>query len=130
MAKMQINCVANPGCLLGEGPIWNKNEKKLYWVDILGNKIHCYDPANGKVAAWSTADHPAFIVAGKAGLIGGNKSGLHYLNLNDDGSVTALRIDRVDENYEHIRFNGATTDTNGGIWACTMDMRGMEPLGK
>lgn len=130
MAKLQISCVVNPGCTVGEGPFWNKNEGKLYWVDILQNKIYRYDPSNGKTDTWSTPEHIGFVVKGKKNLIGGLKSGLHHLVFNDDGSLTVLRIDRVDEYSEHIRFNDAISDANGGIWACTMDMRGSEPLGK
>lgn len=30
--------------LLGEGPHWDAESKKLYYVDILKSTIYCYDP--------------------------------------------------------------------------------------
>src|SRR5690625_1239669 len=29
---------------LGEGPVWDEREKKLFWVDILSGKLLEYDP--------------------------------------------------------------------------------------
>jgi sugar lactone lactonase YvrE len=49
--------------------------------------------------------------------------------LNDDGSVTASRIDRVDRNRDDVRFNDATSDAEGRIWACTLGGTSEEPLG-
>ena len=48
--------------------------------------------------------------------------------LNDDGSV-ASRIDRVDRNRDDVRFNDATSDAEGRIWACTLGGTPEEPLG-
>ena len=39
--------------------------------------------------------------------------------LDDDGA-TASRIDRVDRNRDDVRFNDATSDAEGRIWACTL----------
>jgi sugar lactone lactonase YvrE len=30
--------------LVGEGPIWDGKKEVLYWVDIMGHKLHIYDP--------------------------------------------------------------------------------------
>jgi sugar lactone lactonase YvrE len=29
---------------VGEGPNWNSETGKLYWVDISGRRIHVFDP--------------------------------------------------------------------------------------
>ena len=31
---------------LGEGPIWDSEKQVLYWVDILGQNLHIYDPVS------------------------------------------------------------------------------------
>jgi sugar lactone lactonase YvrE len=49
--------------------------------------------------------------------------------LDDGGGVTASRIDRVDRNRDDVRFNDASTDAEGRIWACTLGGTAVEPLG-
>ena len=39
-----IECVLQLDSLLGESPLWDPQENLLYWVDILGQKIHRLDP--------------------------------------------------------------------------------------
>ena len=33
---------------LGEGAMWNADDKVLWWLDILGKQLHVYDPATDK----------------------------------------------------------------------------------
>jgi sugar lactone lactonase YvrE len=123
-------CVVNPGCSLGEGPTWDAESQCLYWVDILENRIYRHDPADGQTRSWTTPEQVGFvIVRADATLVAGFKSGLHHVVLNDDGSVTSSRIDRVDDNRDDVRFNDATLDAEGRIWACTLGGTREEPAG-
>jgi sugar lactone lactonase YvrE len=36
-----------PPCALGEGPLWSEREQRLFFVDIVGMRIHAYRPAMG-----------------------------------------------------------------------------------
>jgi D-xylonolactonase len=123
-------CIVNPGCSLGEGPTWDPDSQRLYWVDILENRIYRYDPADGDTHFWSTPEHVGFLVVRPDGeLVAGFKSGLHHVVLGDDATVTSSRIDRVDGNREDVRFNDAISDAEGRIWACTLGGTSEEPLG-
>jgi sugar lactone lactonase YvrE len=127
---IQARCLVNPGCSLGEGPTWDPDSQRLYWVDILENRIYRYDPVDESTSSWTTPEHVGFVVVRPdGGLIAGFKSGLHYVTLNDDASVTASRIDRVDRHRDDVRFNDATSDAEGRIWACTLGGTPEEPLG-
>jgi sugar lactone lactonase YvrE len=127
---IQARCLVNPGCSLGEGPTWDRDSQRLYWVDILENRIYRYDPADDSTSSWATPEHVGFVVVRPdGGLIAGFKSGLHYVALNHDGSVAASRIDRVDRSRDDVRFNDATSDAEGRIWACTLGGTPEEPLG-
>jgi xylono-1,5-lactonase len=129
--EIQTRCLVNPGCSLGEGPTWDPGSQRLYWVDILKNRIYRYDPADESMSSWTTPEQVGFVVVRPdGGLVAGFKSGLHHVALNDDAGVTASRIDRVDRNREDVRFNDATSDTEGRIWACTLGGTPEEPLGK
>jgi sugar lactone lactonase YvrE len=112
-----IRCVVNPGCTLGEGPLWDAETQRLYWVDILENRIYRHDPSAGTTESWRTPEHVGFVLPFDGGLVAGFASGLHHVELRDDGSVTATRIDHVDPK---ARFNDATRDREGRIWACTL----------
>jgi xylono-1,5-lactonase len=121
---IHTRCLVNPGCSLGD------DSQRLYWVDILENRIYRYDPADESTSSWATPEHVGFVVVRPdGGLIAGFKSGLHHVALNDDASVTASRIDRVDRNRDDVRFNDSTSDTEGRIWACTLGGTAEEPLG-
>jgi len=130
VTAIRARCVVNPGCSLGEGPMWDAASQRLYWVDILVNRIYRYDPADTSTAFWTTPEHVGFVVFGTDGtLVAGFKSGLHRVRLNDDGTVTASRVDRVDGNRDDVRFNDATCDAEGRIWACTLGGSPARPLG-
>jgi D-xylonolactonase len=128
--EIRTRCLVNPGCSLGEGPIWDTDSQRLYWVDILENRIYRHDPADGTTSSWDTPEHVGFVlVKPDGGLVAGFKSGLHHVALDDDATVTASRIDRVDGNRDDVRFNDATSDAGGRIWACTLGGTPEEPLG-
>ena len=42
--EYHIEKLASPNAVVGEGPVWNSAEKKLYWTDIYGGKLFKYDP--------------------------------------------------------------------------------------
>jgi sugar lactone lactonase YvrE len=126
---VSARCLVNPGCSLGEGPMWDPDSQRLYWVDILENRIYRHDPAHGATQSWIVPEQVGFVVVRPDGeLVAGFKSGLHHIAL-DDANVTSSRIDRVDGNREDVRFNDATSDTEGRIWACTLGGTPEQPLG-
>lgn len=128
---IQIRCLVNPGCILGEGPVWDQHKKVLYWVDILGRTIYRYHPGEQTLRRWTTPEWIGFVVVtGEADtLLAGLKSGLFHLRLLPDGEVAARQIDQISDGCEHIRYNDGMLDCMGRIWACTMDIKGQEPLG-
>jgi xylono-1,5-lactonase len=110
--------------------MWDPDAQSLYWVDILENRIYRHHPADGVTQSWLTAEHVGFVVMRPDGeLVAGFKSGLHHVVLDDDASVTSTRIDRVDDNRDDVRFNDATSDAAGQIWACTLGGTPEGPLG-
>ena len=69
---------------LGEGPLWNFAEQRLYWVDILGRRVHRLHPASG--------EHDVFDLGAQVCVIafrqGGGKvvAGQHGFAFWDEGS--------------------------------------------
>ncbi len=42
---------------LGEGPTWDPATGRLIWLDILGMRLHTYDPASGRRTVRTTPQH-------------------------------------------------------------------------
>lgn len=50
---MQIRRLDVPQCGVGEGPVWDVETQQLYWIDIIGKAVHCFNPATGGTTSWS-----------------------------------------------------------------------------
>ncbi len=42
---------------LGEGPLWDVAEQRLYWIDSLGAKVHSCDADGGAARTWGVPEH-------------------------------------------------------------------------
>ena len=128
--NVRISCFVEARCSLGEGPIWDANRDGLWWVDISEQQVY-FAPAGGDpVHHWTMPEPVGFILPRSDGLLwAGLKSGLHLLDLTDFSSFSIQRLHRIDTHQSSIRFNDATTDTKGNLYAATMDMQGQQPLG-
>ena len=51
---IQIEPVGNLRSQWGEGPVWWRGV--LYYVDIEGHLVHCYDPADGSEKSWDVGE--------------------------------------------------------------------------
>lgn len=116
--EASIECVADVGALLGEGPVWLEREQAIYWVDIKGRRIFRLDPT-GVVTEWTTPLRVGSITPRRSGgFVCGTDRGVAIT----DAGFSAFEIvadpepDRPDN-----RFNDAKTDRAGRLWAGTMD---------
>ena len=46
-ASMRPEIAFDGGATLGEGPVWDEDQQRLLWVDILPGLVHRLDPAAG-----------------------------------------------------------------------------------
>jgi len=51
---MRIQRIGSVTTKLGEGPVWDDEEQALYFVDVLGRKIHRYDHAGDSFQSFET----------------------------------------------------------------------------
>lgn len=104
--------------VVGEGAIWDADNQQLLWVDILGHKIHAFNPANGANTSYDMGQDIGTIVTTTSGLWAyADENGIGFLN-----PKTGERIEGAKPEKDHpgIRFNEGKCDPRGNFWAGTM----------
>ncbi|MDC7682249.1 SMP-30/gluconolactonase/LRE family protein [Asticcacaulis sp. BYS171W] len=107
-----------PGAALGEGLLWSRRDACVYWVDILGNKLHAYYLADGSSKTWYFPEHIGWVIERQqGGFIAGLMSGFYELRLDP------FILKHIANPFPHEpgnRLNDAKADDQGRIWAGSM----------
>ncbi len=114
----EVELVVDAHAVVGEGPIWDGENKVLYWVDIMGNRLHVYDPATGADVEHDVGQ-PVGTVVRRAS--GGLMLAIHHgFAAYDLESRTLERIADPEADIPDNRFNEGKCDPAGRFWAGTM----------
>jgi sugar lactone lactonase YvrE len=99
---------------LGEGPTWDAGEQRLIWVDILGSRVHTYEPGSGHRTVMATEQH---VGAAKPRAGGGL-----VVNLRDGVATYGPEGFRWlhREVVPGRRANDAAVAPDGSLWCGTM----------
>ena len=101
-----------------EGPLWDAATARLWWVDITGQRVHCFDPASGNDSSWATCGQPGGVVLSAAGEpVVASPEGLAVLD-RSTGTMD-LRVP-VEQDRPENRANDIKTDGRGRAWVGTM----------
>jgi L-arabinonolactonase len=113
-----VQCVLAARALLGEGPIWDGEDRVLYWVDIKDPSVHRFDPATGRDTRWSMPETVGSLaLRSTGGLVVALRSGFHFFD-PDTGVIRAVSTPELDRPGN--RFNDGKPDRRGRFWAGTM----------
>lgn len=126
-ANTTPRCIWPAGATLGEGPLWSRRDQRLYWVDVLGRKLHSYAPSSG---ARHTIDMPSEIGCvmerSRGGLAAMLRRGLAFI---DPASGAVEQVQDLEGDKPNNRFNDGKVDASGRIWAGTMAFNADELTG-
>jgi xylono-1,5-lactonase len=101
-----------------EGPLWDAATARLWWVDIAGERVHCFDPASSNDSSWSTAGQPGGVVLGAMGEpVVASPMGLAALD-RGTGKLD-LRVP-IEASKTENRANDIKVDQRGRVWVGTM----------
>lgn len=116
-----VECVCEAAAQLGEGPLWDWREECLWWVDILGQALHRFDPASRSSTRFDVGRPIGTVVVRESGgLVIACADGFHAFDPNTQ-SHEALGDPEAD--LPGNRFNDGKCDPRGRLWAGTMSMR-------
>jgi len=107
---------------LGEGAIWDAELQVLYWVDILNNQVHVYDPVTDRDRVIDVGQYVGTIVPRRSG---GVMLALHHGFASLDLETEQVEI--VADPEHHMpgnRFNDGKCDPAGRFWAGTLALDG------
>ena len=116
--EYHIEKLASPNAVVGEGPVWSPEEKKVYWTDIYGGKLFRYDPEKKT----NEIIHDGVQVGGfrfnkSGGLILGSWEGIILWNSDED--MEFIKKGKVDGTDVNIRVNDAISGPDGSFYCGT-----------
>ena len=116
-------------CALGEGPIWDDQRQRIFWVDILGKTVHWSDQNGEEYHSFETPDYVSniFLTAKGEDVILSLPDGFYLWN-PDTG--TLQQWTQFPEYDPEIRTNDGFCDVYGNLWIGTMALSEEPELGK
>lgn len=124
---MEIKALVDCKTILGEGPLWDVSEQKLYWIDSYGSRIFRAGENGENVESWD--------VPQKIGSMALREKGGAVLSLADGFYLFDFKTGKVDqiEKIAHkgptVRMNDGKVDKRGRFVAGSMDTTEEAPLG-
>jgi hypothetical protein len=93
--------------------VWDAATARLWWVDITGERLHCFDPQSGEDRSWRTNGQPGGVVLDAAGEpLVATPEGLAVL---DRSTRTIDLCVPIDQHRTENRANDAKVDGRGTI---------------
>lgn len=123
---LKIECVLDCENHLGEGPVWDVEEGRLYWLDCTGPRlgkkaVWRMDPKTGKVESWDLPkDIGAMALREKGGAVAAMSDGFYFMDFKGDKLELDL-IQEVDADLSRTRLNDGKVDRRGRFFAGGMD---------
>jgi sugar lactone lactonase YvrE len=115
---IRIDCVVDSASQLGEATYWDPKAQVLWWIDIYGPLIHCFDPVVGKDSTWKAPEYLGTLsVRAKGGLVVSMANGFYFF---DPSSGDFIPICDPEAELEDTRFNDGKTDRQGRFWSGSM----------
>jgi len=116
---MDIKCITDARALLGESPVWSPEDNAVYWIDILGKKLHRTSLNNPETRTWDLPGYPGMIaLRRKGGLVIALQDGIYGFNPQtaELDLLVALEADILEN-----RPNDGKCDEAGRLWLGTMN---------
>jgi L-arabinonolactonase len=125
--RPELKIYPKPRAVLGEGPLWDSQQARLYWVDADQKKLFRLDPATETAETYDLPHYPgSYALRHKGGLVMAYRNRLALLDMaaKEERMIVTPGVDFANE-----RFNDGICDRRGRFWIGTMDRKLTEPVG-
>ncbi|WP_214874451.1 SMP-30/gluconolactonase/LRE family protein [Exiguobacterium sp. CH10] len=113
---------------LGEGPCWDAELKRFYWVDIEGHTLWWYDEREDEISSFEVGKQVGFVIPKVTdGVVLGLKDGIYEW---DEINRELNKIVELDDPDGRLRFNDGKADPYGRIFAGTLHLEDEENQAK
>jgi sugar lactone lactonase YvrE len=124
---VDIRVLVDCKTILGEGPIWDVDEQRLYWIDSFGCKIWRCTPLGHEIETWDVPGRIGSMALRRGGgAVLSLESGFHLFGFGNKQST--LIVDPEPDNPT-TRINDGKVDKQGRFVAGTMDTSEAAPIG-
>ncbi|KDN58548.1 MAG: SMP-30/gluconolactonase/LRE family protein [Exiguobacterium sp.] len=124
MENVNATCWIRVRNTLGEGPCWDAELKRFYWVDIEGHTLWWYDEKEDELSSADMGQQIGFAVPKVTdGVIVGLKDGIYEW---DESSKQLDKLVELDDADGVLRFNDGKADPYGRIFAGTLHLEDEE----
>lgn len=110
---------------LGEGPVWDHRKNILYWIDIIGKKIHFYINKDTKEIKLNQYIGSCALCKTEFLLLA-LQFGFYFYDLEKNDLI---KICDPEEKLTENRFNDGKCDANSNFWAGTTSSSEDKPVG-
>ncbi len=116
---MKPHDILPAGNLLGEGIVWDWRRGRLWWTDIQGRRLHCYDWTAGRLEVLAAPERIGSfgLVAGSERLITAFANGIALYDARERALDWIAQPDAI---VPGVRFNDGRVDRRGRFWSGTM----------
>jgi len=105
---------------LGEGPVWDPIEQRLYWLDGLSGEIWRCSADGSEVQTWTLpATIGSMALRERGGAVVALETGLHLFDF-DSGALEPIA--HPEEGKEGVRLNDGKVDSRGRFIVGSLDM--------
>jgi sugar lactone lactonase YvrE len=123
--SIEATLLLDTKCLLGEGPWWDAQTQRLYWIDGFGDSIFLYDPSSGENKTYPAGRHVGCVIPAANGRILAVLQDGIYLLAPDTGELTLLND--IEHEITNNRLNDGKCDSRGRLWFGSMSMTANQP---
>jgi L-arabinonolactonase len=117
---MEIRPIVDCRTTLGEGPLWDTREQKIYWVDSRGCKIYRANADGGNVENWDVpSEIGSLALREQGGAVIALRTGIHTF---DFATGRATLIVDPEPNLPTTRLNDGKVDRRGRFFFGSMDV--------
>ena len=124
---MKIEILLDVKTELGEGPLWDVEEQRLYWIDSFGKRVFRCTADGREIRAWDVPERiGSMALRSRGGAVLSLANGFHFLDFRT--GETQLIVDPEPDKPGN-RLNDGKVDRRGRFVAGSMDMNEDGPNG-